>query len=111
MDDFRQISVCLPAWLTAENEKRAGAVMAPASATGQRQGEEKPATASHERMNVALRLVSSRDIGRAKPHELPRSARPISLVLIWSDGHATAPRQQLRHERDDAGTTRIRGSS
>jgi len=84
---------------------------APAKFTEQRQGEEKPATACHERMNVALRLVSSRCKSAHDPRRAPPRRADFHLVLVWSDGHAIAPRQQLRHERDDAGTSRIRGSS
>jgi hypothetical protein len=108
---WKHISDSLPAWLSAEIEKGAASAKPAASATEQRQGEEFPVAASHERMNVALRLVSSRCKSAHDPRREPPRRADFHLMLVWSDGHATAPRQQLRHGRDDAGTTRIRGSS
>jgi hypothetical protein len=55
---------------------------APASVTGQRQGEEKPATASHERMNVALRLVSSRCKSAHDPRRAPPRRADFHLMLV-----------------------------
>ena len=72
----------------AVSRKNAQSAKLRASATEPRQaGGENLNGASKTHMRPALRLVSSRDIGRASPYELPRSARPISLVLVCSDGH------------------------
>lgn len=63
----------------------------------------KPAAKSKEetkhpspRKRPVLRLIQgSRDIDRA-PHELPRSARSISLVLVGGRDHATEQPLALR---------------
>lgn len=82
MDDFRQISDCLPAWLTAENGKRADPE-GPASATGQRQreGEALADTAYPGQDGFRALLTVSRHRRVTSPNGSPRPVARLCLVI------------------------------
>jgi hypothetical protein len=77
MDDWRLLSDCLPAWLSAETGKDAG-TEAPAS-EGPRQREEKPDGANRDRMNAALPM--GRNMNLAPTTRSPGAAKFIFLVI------------------------------
>lgn len=90
MDEWRQISDCLPAWLTVGNGQEGPEREAPAKVTRLRQGGRLPVAVDKAHTRPALRLVSS---SRCKSAHDPRREPPrradFHLVLVGGTDHCS----------------------